>query len=259
MSAELLASRHEATLILTISNPGARNALHPDMFAAAVETLSTAERDDSIRAVVLTGADDFFCAGGNLKKLLEQQTQDKTVQGEMVDGLRGWIEAIRDCPKPVIAAVDGVAAGAGFSLALACDLIVAGMSARFAMSYVNVGLTPDGGASWLLTQALPRQLATEILIEGKAVPAARLHELGIVNKLVADGFARHQALQWADELATLSCNAVDRIKLLLREASDNTLPKQFASEKFHFVESLNHADAREGISAFLEKRTPRYQ
>jgi enoyl-CoA hydratase/carnithine racemase len=259
MSAELLASRHDATLILTISNPGTRNALHPDMFAAAVETLSTAERDESIRAVVLTGADDFFCSGGNLRKLHEQQAHSKASQGEMVDGLRGWIEAIRDCPKPVIAAVDGMAAGAGFSLALACDLIVAGMSATFAMSYVTIGLTPDGGASWLLTQALPRPLATEILIQGKPVPAARLHQLGLVNKLVADGFALREALRWAEELATLPCNAVDRIKLLLREAGDNTLPKQFASEKFHFVESLNHADAREGISAFLEKRKPRYQ
>jgi len=259
MSAELLASRHEATLVLTISNPGTRNALHPDMFAAAVETLSTAERDDSIRAVVLTGADDFFCAGGNLKKLLEQQALGKERQAETVDGLRGWIEAIRDCPKPVIAAVDGAAAGAGFSLALACDLIVAGSSTHFAMSYVNVGLTPDGGASWLLTQALPRQLASEILIQGKALSAARLHELGIVNKVVTDGLALREALAWADELATLSCNAVDRIKLLLREASENSLPRQFASERFHFIESLNHPDAREGITAFLEKRTARYQ
>ncbi|HWT70685.1 MAG TPA: enoyl-CoA hydratase [Oxalicibacterium sp.] len=259
MSAELLASRHEATLILTVSNPGSRNALHPDMFAAAVETLSTAERDDTIRAVVLTGADNFFCSGGNLRKLLEQQSQSKVAQAEMVDGLRGWIEAIRDCPKPVIAAVDGAAIGAGFSLALACDLIVAGMSAKFAMAYVNIGLTPDGGASWLLTQALPRQLATEILIQGAQIPASRLHELGLVNKVVADGFALREALQWADELAALSCNAVDRIKLLLREASENTLPKQFSSETFHFVESLNHPDAREGINAFLEKRTPRYQ
>jgi len=259
MSAELLASRHEATLILTISNPGSRNALHPDMFAAAVETLATAERDDTIRAVVLTGADNFFCAGGNLRKLLEQQAQSKAVQGEMVESFRTWIEAIRDCPKPVIAAVDGAAIGAGFSLALACDLIVAGMSAKFAMAYVNVGLTPDGGGSWLLTQALPRQLAGEILLQGKAVPASRLHELGLVNKVVADGFALQEALQWADELAALSCNAVDRIKLLLREASENSLPKQFDSERFHFVESLNHPDSREGIGAFLEKRKPRYQ
>jgi enoyl-CoA hydratase/carnithine racemase len=259
MSAEIQASRRDATLILTISNPGAKNALHPDMFAAAVEVLTTAERDDSIRAVVLTGADNFFCAGGNLNKLLEHRVMDRADQLDAVDSLRGWIEAIRDCPKPVIAAVEGAAAGAGFSLALACDLIVAGSTSRFAMSYVKVGLTPDGGASWFLMQALPRQLATEILIEGKPVTATRLHELGVVNKLVVDGTALDTALHWAEDLAALSCNAVDRVKLLVREATDNSLSRHFEAEKQHFVDSLNHRDSLEGINAFLEKRTPLYK
>jgi len=256
MSAELQASRRDATLILTLSNPGAKNALHPDMYAAAIETLSTAERDDSIRAVVLTGADHFFCSGGNLNRLLENRSKDKSVQAESIDNLNGWIEALRDCPKPVIAAVDGAAAGAGFSLALACDLIVAGNSAKFLMAYVKVGLTPDGGASWFLAQALPRQLATEILIEGKPVVASRLHELGLVNRLVADGSALDAALEWADELAALSPNAVERIKALAQEAQRNTLAQQFEAEKRNFVESLHHRDAHEGISAFLEKRNP---
>lgn len=259
MSAEIQASRHEATLILTISNPGAKNALHPDMFAAAVEVLSTAERDDTIRAVILTGADNFFCAGGNLNKLLEHRAIDKAEQGAAVDSLRAWIDAIRDCPKPVIAAVEGAAAGAGFSLALACDLIVAGNSSKFAMSYVKVGLTPDGGSSWFLLQALPRQLATEILLEGKPIAATRLHELGVVNRLVADGSTLDAAKLWADELGALSGNAVERIKTLVREGSGNSLAQHFDSEKQHFVESLNHRDALEGINAFLEKRKPHYK
>jgi len=259
MSAELQASRRDATLILTISNPGARNALHPDMYAAAIETLSTAERDESIRAVVLTGADNFFCAGGNLNRLLENRAKEKSAQAESIDNLHGWIEALRDCPKPVIAAVDGAAAGAGFSLALACDLIVAGASAKFVMAYVKVGLTPDGGGSWFLAQALPRQLATEILIEGKPVEAPRLHQLGVVNKVVADGTALDAALDWADQLAALSPNAVERIKALTQEAQHNSLAQHFESEKQNFVESLHHRDALEGISAFLEKRKPDYK
>ena len=258
MCAELQASRQDSTLILTISNPDAKNALHPDMFAAAIETLSTAERDSSIRAVVLTGANGFFCSGGNLHKLLELRGSHKADQADTIDRLRGWIEAIRDCPKPVIAAVDGAAAGAGFSLALACDMIVAGNSAKFMMSYVNLGLTPDGGASWFLTQALPRQLATEIMIDGQPILAPRLHALGLVNKLVADGSALDAALQWADAIAQQSANAVDRIKLLVREAADNSLTKQFAAEQLHLVESLNHPDTQEGITAFLEKRKPEY-
>ncbi|HJV87062.1 MAG TPA: enoyl-CoA hydratase [Noviherbaspirillum sp.] len=259
MSAELQASRQDATLILTMSNPGAKNALHPDMYAAAIETLSTAERDDSIRAVVLTGADQCFCSGGNLNRLLENRSKDKSVQAESIDNLHGWIEAIRDCPKPVIAAVEGVAAGAGFSLALACDLIVSSESAKFVMAYVNVGLTPDGGGSWFLTRALPRQLAAEILLEGKPILAPRLHELGLVNKLVADGTALDAALALADELAKRSPNAVERIKSLTHYAMDNSLAQQLESEKLHFVESLYHRDAHEGITAFLEKRKPHYK
>lgn len=259
MSAELQASRSDDTLILTISNPGARNALHPDMYAAAVETLTTAERDDSIRAVVLTGADGCFCSGGNLNRLLENRTKDPEVQAQSIAQLNGWIEAIRDCPKPVIAAVEGVAAGAGFSLALACDLIVAGASARFVMAYVKVGLTPDGGGSWFITRALPRQLAAEILLGGQPQEARRLHELGVVNRLVPDGTALDAALAWADEFAAQSPNALERIKSLTHDAQRNSLAEHVETEKRHFVESLHHRDGLEGISAFLEKRKPNYK
>jgi enoyl-CoA hydratase/carnithine racemase len=259
MSAELQASRRDATLILTLSNPGAKNALHPDMYAAAIETLSTAERDESIRAVVLTGADDFFCAGGNLNRLLENRALAKSVQADSIDHLHGWIDALRACPKPVIAAVEGAAAGAGFSLALACDLIVAGTSAKFVMAYVKVGLTPDGGGSWSIARALPRQLATEILLEGKAILAPRLHALGLVNRVVPDGSALEAALAWADELAQLSPHAMERIKGLLAHAEDHSLAQHLEAEKHSFVESLHHRDSQEGISAFLEKRKPVYK
>lgn len=259
MTAELKATRREGTLILTLSNPGARNALHPDMYAAAIETLSTAERDDTVRAVVLTGADDFFCAGGNLNRLLENRLRPKSEQAESVDNLHRWIEALRDCPKPVIAAVDGAAAGAGFSLALACDLIVAGAGAKFVMAYVRVGLTPDGGGSWFLARALPRQLASELMMDGKPILAQRLYEHGIVNRVVPDGSALDAALAWADDLAALSPNALERIKSLVGQAQVNTLLQHFEAEKHSFVESLHHRDAKEGINAFLEKRAPNYR
>jgi enoyl-CoA hydratase/carnithine racemase len=181
------------------------------------------------------------------------------VQADSIDNLHGWIEAIRDCPKPVIAAVEGAAAGAGFSLALACDMIVAGASAKFVMAYVKVGLTPDGGGSWFLAQALPRQLVSEVLIEGKPVLSPRLHELGVVNKVVADGSALDTALAWCDDLVALSPNAVERIKSLVRDAQGNSLAQHFEAEKHNFVESLHHRDALEGISAFLEKRKPHYK
>lgn len=259
MSAELKATRRDATLILTISNPGAKNALHPDMYAAAIESFGYAERDDSVRAIVLTGADNFFCAGGNLNRLLEARHRDLSEQAAAIEHLHGWIEAIRNCPKPVIAAVEGAAAGAGFSLALACDLIVAGSAAKFLMSYVKVGLTPDGGGSWFLSQALPRQLASEILLEGKAILAGRLQQLGLINRIVADGSALDAALAWADDLAALSPNSLDRIKALIAAAPANTLVQHCELEKQNFVQSMHHRDSHEGISAFLEKRKPRYK
>ena len=258
MSAELKASRNNATLILTLSNPTAKNALHPDMYAAAIEALSTAERDPSIRVVVLTGEDHFFCSGGNLNRLLENRSKDKATQEEAIEQLNGWVEALRGCTKPIIAAVDGAAAGAGFSLALACDLIVAGTSTKFLMAYVKVGLTPDGGASWFLSQALPRQLATEILIEGKPVAAQRLFDLGVINRVVPDRSALDAALAWADELAELSPHAVRSIKNLVGEAEHNAFERQIEVEKHSFVEALHHADAKEGIEAFLGKRKAQY-
>jgi enoyl-CoA hydratase/carnithine racemase len=259
MSAELLSERQDTTLILTMSNPSARNALHPDMVAAAIETLSTAERDDGIRTVILTGANGYFCPGRNLNALLENRAIDPLEQVDSIDNLHGWIEAIRNCPKPVIAAIEGGAAGSGFSLALACDLIVAGSSAKFIMSNVKMGLTPDGGASWLLTQALPRQFITEILLEGASIPVKRLHDLGIVNRISPDGSALAAALLWAGQLALLPATSIERIKSLMNEAQGNLLTQQFEAEKHSFIESLRHREAQEGIHAFLEKRKPRYQ
>ncbi|MFJ2991872.1 oxepin-CoA hydrolase, alternative type [Pandoraea sp. NPDC087047] len=258
MAAELLAERVDHTLVLTLSNPGARNALHPDMYAAGVEALATAERDPTVRAVVLTGADNFFCAGGNLNRLLDNRQKDPSVQAASINALAEWIEALRACPKPIIAAVEGAAAGAGFSLALACDLLVAADNAKFVMAYVKVGLTPDGGGSWFLAQALPRALATEILLEGKPVPATRLAAAGLVNRVVAPGQARAEALNWATDLAQLSPNAVGRIKSLIESGASETLTSQLAAERDHFVASLHHADGLEGISAFLEKRPAKY-
>jgi enoyl-CoA hydratase/carnithine racemase len=262
MSAELLTDRpagSDTTLVLKLSNPGARNALHPDMYAAGVEALNTAERDPSVRAIVLTGADNFFCAGGNLNRLLENRAKDQSVQAASIDMLGEWIMALRSSAKPVIAAVEGAAAGAGFSLALACDLLVAADDAKFVMSYARVGLTPDGGGSWFLTRALPRALATEILLEGKPVIATRLHELGVVNRVTKPGAALDTALAWADDLGRMSPKALGRIKSLIATADVQPLSLHLDAERDSFVDSLHHGDALEGISAFLEKRTPSYK
>ena len=148
MPAELQSTSQGQTLILTLRNPERRNAIDPVMYAAGVEALGVAESSPDIRSVVITGSDGMFCSGGNLQRLLANRQQPPEVQAQSIEGLHNWIETIRTYPKPVIAAVEGAAAGAGFSLALACDFIVAARNAVFVMAYSNVALSPDGGASW---------------------------------------------------------------------------------------------------------------
>ena len=174
MAAELQSTSHGLTMVLTIRNPEQRNALGPEIYAAGIEALNVAETSPEVRSVVITGQGSIFSAGGNLHRLLANRQQAPEVQVRSIDGLHTWIEAIRSFPKPVIAAVEGAAAGAGFSLALACDLIVAARNAVFVMAYSNVALSPDGGASWSLAHALPRQLASELLMGGERIGADRV-------------------------------------------------------------------------------------
>ena len=155
--------------------------------------------------------------------------------------------------------MEGAAAGAGFSLALACDFIVAARNAVFVMAYSNVALSPDGGASWSLAQALPRQLATEILMCGDRIGAERLHAMGLVNRVAEAGSALDTALALAEQLNARAPNALASIKELLNEAPQAQLTHHLGQERDHFVKNLHHANGGAGISAFLEKRVPRYE
>ena len=258
MPAELKSTSQGGTMVLTISNPDHRNALGPEIYAAGVEALNAADSSPDVRSVVITGAGSTFCAGGNLQRLLENRGKPREVQAQSIDGLHGWIEAIRSFPKPVIAAVEGAAAGAGFSLALACDFIVAADNAVFVMAYSSVALSPDGGGSWSLARALPRQLVSEILMCGERLGAPRLHALGVVNQVTAPGAALDAALALGDKLNARAPNALASIKELMNEAQSATLERQLASEREHFVANLHHANGGIGISAFLDKQKPRY-
>jgi len=259
MAAQLISTTEGQTMVLTLSNPEHRNALGPEMYAAGVEALNAAEANPEIRSVVITGEGDIFSAGGNLQRLQANRQQPPEVQAQSIEGLHQWIETIRTYPKPVIAAVEGAAAGAGFSLALACDMVVAARDAVFLMAYSNVALSPDGGASWSLAHTLPRPLATELLMCGDKITAERLHALGLVNRLSNPGDALGTALQLADRLNQRAPNALASIKELLSDAAHQTLSQHLNSERDHFVKNLHHPNAGEGIAAFLEKRAPRYE
>ncbi len=246
-------------MVLTLSNPEYRNALGPEIYAAGVEALSVAESSAEVRSVVIVGEGTVFSAGGNLLRLQANRQQPPEVQVQSVEGLHSWIEAIRTFPKPIIAAVEGAAAGAGFSLALACDLIVAASNAVFVMAYSSIALSPDGGASWSLARALPRQLAAELLMFGDRISAERLQAIGVVNRLASPGAALEDALALADRLNARAPNALSSIKELLNDAAGSSLNHQLAAERDHFVKNLHHANAGIGIAAFLDKQTPRYE
>jgi enoyl-CoA hydratase/carnithine racemase len=259
MAGTLKSTTEGSTMVLTLSNPEFKNALSPDIYSAGVEALNAAENNPEIRSVILTGEGSMFCAGGNLQRLQANRSQERAVQSQSIDELHNWVDSLRAFPKPIIAAVEGAAAGAGFSLALACDMIVSANNAVFVMAYSNIALSPDGGASWHLSRALPRQLVTEILMCGDRVPAERLFALGLVNRLVSAGNALAAAIEMAQGLNARAPNALESIKELINESASNSLDQQLASERQHFVRNLHHLNGAEGISAFLEKRSPNYR
>jgi enoyl-CoA hydratase/carnithine racemase len=259
MTASLKSHSHGQTMVLTISNPENRNALSPDMYAAGVEALNVAESSDDVRSVVITGEGSHFCAGGNLQRLLTKRQQAPEVQAQSVEGLHNWVETIHTFSKPVLAAVEGSCAGAGFSLVLACDMVVAAQNSVFVMAYSSVGLSPDGGATWSLVRALPRATALQLLMCGDRIGADRLQQLGVINQVSQPGEALAEALALAERLNARAPNALASIKELVNEASAQPLHAQLAVERDHFVRNLHHPNAGEGISAFMEKRPASYR
>ncbi len=258
MTDQLLIEQRGRVLIKTFNNPEMRNALSPEIYKAAFEALDKAENDPDIGAVVYTGMGQHFCAGGNLNRLKEDRNREKSEQRARVDLLNAWVEKMRTFPKPIIAAVEGAAAGAGFSLALGCDLVVAAEDAVFAMSYVKVALNPDGGGSMFLCRGLPHQLAAELMLEGGVIEPQRLHALGIVNRLVEPGKSLEAAVVWADKIAAGPTAAHGRIKSLLEQSYQGSVIDHLNVEADYINDAVFHPEAWEGISAFFDKRKPKF-
>lgn len=248
--------RRGRVLVLTLNDAATRNALHPDVYTLALAAVREAAEDTTLGAVVVTGAGGTFCSGGNVGRLLSRRAQPPSVQRDSIEHLHTLIRALRRLPLPVLAAVEGTAAGAGWSLVLACDLVVAARDARFAMAYVKVGLNPDGGASAFLARALPPPLAAEVLFDGVPLAAEHLHGLGLVNRLAEPGAALDDALAWAERLARGPRAALGRAKRLLESAVRAGLDEQLDLEADLLTEAVHHPEAGEGLSAFLEKRPP---
>jgi len=259
MAAALQSTSEAGSLILTLSNPEHRNALDPGIYAAGVEALNAAENNPDVRSVILTGEGRHFCAGGHLRRLQKAREGQLDAQRQNVDAMHSWVDSIRTFPKPVIAAVEGAAVGAGFSLVLACDYVVAADNAYFFMAHSKIGLSPDGGGVWQLAQALPRTLVTDALMRGTRLNADLLARHGLIHQLTPAGQALGGALDLARELNTRASNVAADIKELIETAQTQDFSTYLRLERERFMRNLSHYNAGEGIAAFLEKRPPQFR
>jgi enoyl-CoA hydratase/carnithine racemase len=259
MAASLKSTSDGATLILTISNPEQHNALSPEIYAAGVEAINAAEGNPDVRSVVITGEGSIFSSGGNLRRLQAVRQGQLELQRQTLESLNSWVEGIRSFPKPVIAAVEGGAVGAAFSLVLACDYVVAADNAYFFMAHSKIGLSPDGGGAWQLARALPRPLVTDALMRGSRLNADLLARHGLIHQLVPPGQALGGALALAQELNTRASNVMAGIKELIDTAQTQDFSSYLNQERELFMRNLVHDNAGEGISAFLEKRPAQFR
>ncbi|MEU0008932.1 enoyl-CoA hydratase-related protein [Streptomyces sp. NPDC006314] len=245
---------------LTLDRPDSLNALTPALRDRIVELLAQASADPDVRAVVLTGTGRGFCAGADLRG---GATGGERVPGDVARTLRlgaqRLIAAVLDCEKPVLAAVNGTAAGLGAHLAFACDLVLAAESARFIEVFVRRGLVPDAGGAYLLPRLVGPQRAKELMFFGDALLAADAERLGLVNRVVPDGELTRTAREWAARLASGPTRALALTKHLVNSALDADRPAAFAAEAWAQEINLTTEDAQEGLRAFAERRGPRFR
>jgi 2-(1,2-epoxy-1,2-dihydrophenyl)acetyl-CoA isomerase len=250
----VLTSRDGAVLTITLNRPDKLNAFNAAVHKGLAAALREARADD-IRAVVLTGAGRGFCVGQDL-------TEFRDVQDDIADRLRTTyhpnVLAIRALEKPVLAAVNGAAAGAGLSLACACDLRIAADSATFVPAFINIGLVPDSGGSFFIHRLLGNARAFEWMASGRRLTAARAHAWGLVNEVVDDEELPARAAEVAATFASLPTRGIGMTKRLFDGAASRTLEEQLELEAQLQSAATKTEDFREGVAAFLEKRDPAF-
>ena len=253
--------RDSAIAIITLNRPAALNALNVAMGHELMSALNEAS-ERGARAIILTGAGRAFCAGGDLKEMQLMAEREGRVDAffdEPLKLLNDCIMLIRRTPLPIIAAVNGSAAGGGCNLALACDLVIAGERARFNQAFIKIGLTPDCGGTFILPRLVGWKRATELLMTGDAVDARRAVEMGMINAAVADAELIPMALNLAARLAAAPTAAMGRIKVLLEHSATNDYGAQLDLEREVQLQSGQTEDFKEGVAAFIEKRPPKFR
>jgi len=253
--AEVETARKGAVLTITLNRPDVLNALNAATLKELEAALKAARADD-VRAVVITGAGRGFCVGQDLTEFREEA-------GDIGTRLRGNyhpnIKAIRALEKPVIAAVNGAAAGAGLSLACACDLRIASDQATFVPAFVNIGLVPDSGGTFFVTRLVGQVRAFDWLCSGRRLTAAEAHAWGIVSEVVSAEALPDRAGELAAQLAALPTRGIGMTKRLLDRAATATLEEQLEWEAELQSVATRSYDFREGVAASLEKREPRFE
>ncbi|MFF1645360.1 enoyl-CoA hydratase/isomerase family protein [Streptomyces sp. NPDC058240] len=245
---------------ITLNRPEAMNAVTREQRERVIGLLAEASADPAVRAVVLTATGRGFCAGADLRGA---PAAGERVPGDVARtirlGAQRLIAAVLDCEKPVVAAVNGTAAGLGAHLAFACDLVLAAESAKFIEVFVRRGLVPDGGGAYLLPRLIGPQRAKELMFFGDSLPAAEAERLGLVNRVVKDEELAGTARAWAQRLAEGPTRAITLTKQLVNASMDTDRSTAFAAEAMAQEINMTTQDANEGVASFVERRVPKYR
>ncbi|RJP25855.1 MAG: hypothetical protein C4529_00225 [Deltaproteobacteria bacterium] len=259
MGGVVVTERRGSVAAIRMNRPERLNAYNEEMGAALLSSVSAAAADPEVRCLVLSGTGKAFSAGGDVESFAAFEDEGPGKFMGLAIGLHALIATIRRAPKPVVAAVNGVAAGAGFSMALACDVAVAAASARFTLGYQNIGLSPDGGMTFFLARAVGAQRAMEMTLFSRVLPAARAAEWGLVQEVLPDADFSAGIDALADRLASGPTLAYARAKELYNRALAQPLEAQLEEERQQISRCAGSLDFREGIRAFLEKRPARFE
>jgi 2-(1,2-epoxy-1,2-dihydrophenyl)acetyl-CoA isomerase len=244
---------------LTLNRPEAANAIDIPMSQELLQAALLCDEDPSVRAVLLSASGKLFCAGGDLASFRSAGEKLPSMLKQLTAGLHVAISRLARMRAPVVAAVGGTAAGAGFSLACAADLLLAGESAKFTMAYTRVGLVPDGSSTYFLPRLIGRRRTLELMLTNRVLGAAEALDWGLVNRLVPDDQLSAEAEKSARALAEGPTGAFGATKRLVLDSDDQSLESQMELEARAIADAARSADAREGIEAFFAKRAPQFR
>lgn len=241
---------------ISLNRPDVFNAFNTQLHTDLLKALKQAEKDPEVRVIVLTGVGKAFCSGQDLKEVLDNNQKDLSITLEK--HYNPLIKCMRNMPKPIIAAVNGVAAGAGCSLALAADLIVAAESAKFIEVFVGIGLVLDSGSSFFLPRAVGATRAFEMATMGTRISAAQALEWGMVNKVVPDDELLNAVATYTDYYATAPTKAIGLMKQMLNQSFNSNLAQMLEMETYYQKIAGTTHDYEEGVAAFIAKRKPTF-